>query len=173
MSEPDTILVSGYSVPSAYRAFAYLGTSILPLPTVVALLGPVIPTLAESFWRSFYTNLAKSLAIDEAIARGLETASGTLPVAVFLHHSHGHLFRLRPPSVINVSDTMDANPLETYSLLQASRDTVDRIESIAANYSQYDFLPPSVNEYLNQERSNQASLESSLDSWAQLEGEER
>jgi hypothetical protein len=71
-------------LPSTYRAFSALGSSLAPLPTIVAPLGSLAQQEAK-FWPAFYEALAETCAVEEAASQALAGAPN-LPVALFLRH---------------------------------------------------------------------------------------
>ena len=157
-SSPDTVEIGSYVVPSAYRAFVYLGNSRLPLPNVVAPLGPVDAWQRNQFWHNFYTGLAASLEIEEAMAQG--RSSGSAAMALFLRQQHKLTFqRLEPTHKVP-----DVDPSQMNADLQVSRDLVGQLRALETKYGS---LPERVDSFLKQESARQEQLVADLSPWTQ------
>jgi hypothetical protein len=161
--DPDTIALGGRSVPSAYRAFAYLGSSTLSLPSVVAPLGPLEPEQIETFWRTFYAELADTLHIEEAMARARVAALSPPGIALFLHHSHGRVFR----RIADAGEAPSADPSQLDADLQLSRELTDQLTTMEERYGT---PPESVAQFVERERARQDELADQLKPWVQPEG---
>jgi hypothetical protein len=160
-SSPDTVEIGGHLVPSAYRAFACLGSSRLALPSVVAPLGPLESWRAEPFWHGFYAVLGETLRLDLAMARAQE-GRPPAPVAVFPRHFHSRLFRR--PSGGEAAPPVEPTRIEAE--LESSRDVVEQLRALG------DALPPSAEAFLNRETARQSQLGAELEEWLNLrEGE--
>jgi hypothetical protein len=156
-SSPDTIEMGGQLVPSVYRAFAYLGSSRLPLPSVVAPLGPLKTDETNLFWKNFYSGLAETYNLHNAITRA-QSGRLPLPIALFLRHPHEVLFRRRP-----VTDApLEADPTQIGAALQLSHEL---IEQLKAHNEEYGSLPAGVSEFIESESARQESLTTALDPW--------
>jgi hypothetical protein len=168
IDNPDQVQIGGYMVPSAYRAYAYLGTSRFTLPSMVVPLGPLMQWQLAPFWREFYTGLGETLAIDEAMQRGLRADPAAVPVALFLRHTHRHLFRANTQPGPERSGEY-SEPTEISAHLEVSRNAVDRLTALRQQYGK---LPGDVEAYLSSESTRQQELEAKLEPWVQLEGGE-
>lgn len=153
----DTMNIGGQLVPSVYRAFAYLGSSRLPLPSVVAPLGPLNPSEMASFWKNFYTGLAETLSLQKAIAR-TQMSGFPAPVALFLRHLHEVLFRRRGPA----DAPLEADPTQIGAALQLSHELVEQLK---AHNEDYGSLPESVSKFMESESARQDDLSIALDPW--------
>jgi hypothetical protein len=163
VTDPDTMQIGRYEVPSAYRAFAYLARSYYqPLPNIIVPLGPAETSMIHSFWSAVYDQLASSLSVEEAVAAGRWQAP--VPMALFLRQNLKHTFhRLREDE-----DAPATDPNQVSKELQISYDMVDKLESIKTHYGE---LPDSVTDFLAEESARQERLESDLDPWMGSEGE--
>jgi hypothetical protein len=156
-TNPDMMNIGGQLVPSVYRAFAYLGSSRLPLPSIMAPLGPLNPKEMASFWQNFYTGLAETLSLQKAIAR-TQLGGFPAPVALFLRHLHEVLFRRRA-----LTDApLAADPTQIGAALQLSHELVDQLK---AHNEDYGSLPESVSKFIKSESERQESLSTALDPW--------
>ena len=154
---PDVIDIGGQLVPSVYRAFAYLASSRLPLPTMVVPLGPLEPSDMHEFWNKFYNNLGESLSVQRAIARA-RIRNYPAPAGLFLRHLHEVLFRRQ--SATAKSSQADPNAIGTE--LQLSHDVVEQLK---AHSELYGPLPESVSKFIESESVRQGNLEAELDPW--------
>lgn len=172
-SDPDTMPLGEWQVPSVYRAFAYLGGSRLPMPSVVAPLGPMPPQGLHHFWSKFYAGLADTYSLHRAMVRAQKGAMPT-PVALFLRNPHAVLFRR--VSGASKSAVPDVDPTQIGAELQLSHELVEQLK---VNSEQYGGLPASVSAFIADESERQASLSSALDPWLtpseeeESEGEEQ
>lgn len=156
-SSPDMVDIGGQLVPSAYRAFAYLGSSRLPLPSMVVPLGPLQPPEMHAFWQDFYSELGTTLNLQRAMA-GTRTNNSPAPVALFLRHIHEVLFRRRAAT----DEPLQADPTAIGAELQLSHELVEQLK---AHNEAYGSLPDSVSEFIESESVRQRGLESALDPW--------
>jgi hypothetical protein len=166
---PDMMHVGGRSVPSVYRAFAYLGGSDLPLPSLVAPLGPSEYEHISDFWGAFYATLSETLDVEAAMARGRDAApdagpAGPAPMALFLRHRSGHLFR-RVTAVRSLSAR--AAPTQLNAELELSRTLISRLNSVMSK--QGESAPASVRAFVTKETTRQERLTAELESWTELE----
>ena len=158
-SSPDVVDIRGRKVPSVYRAFAYLGGTRHPLPTTVAPLGPVSDEQVYQFWRGFYSSLAETPQVDVAMAHG-QTGGAPVPMALFLRHLYGRLFRRRQGE-----QPRGVDPIQLNVDLQVSRDLVDQLKVLGMQHD----LPDSVRDYLNSENARQERVAEELDGWLESE----
>jgi hypothetical protein len=163
-TNPDVVQIGDFLVPSAYRAFAYLGRSPLPLPSIVAPLGPHNDDLLFRFWHSFYRSLGEDLKIEEAMARGHEGNRG-LPTALFMRQPHGHLFRRRPPT----GRAPEEDPTQVQAELKLSKGLVERLKVIDAQYGEQ---ADNVTSFIDRESARQENLAAKLNPWLQLPEDE-
>jgi hypothetical protein len=163
---PDTMTIRGISVPSAFRAFAYLGSANVPLPSVAAPLGPLPDFLESNFWREFYAGLGASLAVDKAILGALQLNGQALPVALFSRHTYGQLFRQRTVEVLGQED----DPGQISLQLSVSQKMVQTLGALADDYPE---IASSVGSYISGETARQDKLKAQLSPWVELEGDER
>jgi len=151
-------------VPSVYRAFAYLGSAPLPLPSIVAPLGPLMDWQTGDFWRSFYAGLAETLAVEEAMSRGQATGPPTA-MALFLRHPHGRLFRR---STLE-SKAPPANPAQIDAELQVSRGLVEQVRTLGERFG---VVSDEMTELLDSEIARQQRLAEELAPWLEMEDDE-
>jgi hypothetical protein len=189
----DSIQISGHDVPSVYRAFAYLGSTDLPLPTILAPLAPAERTVAIEFWQSFYSSLAGTLSIEQAAADGRKGPAPNvlltlyawlmakrrsaepavvdaptrppLPLALYLRHPQEQQFRRgRPPAAAGL-DPIDA-PMVLGAELEASQRLVRRLQNITGGSQS---ALPGLKHFLADEKVHQAHLSDKLASWTKLD----
>lgn len=156
-SSPDMVNIGGQLVPSAYRAFACLASSRLPLPTMVVPLGPLPPPDMHELWKNFYTGLGETLNLQKAMSR-TQIRGFPAPMAVFLRHLHEVLFRRRTPT----DQPLKADPTTIGAELQLSKQLV---ENLKAHNEAYGSLPDSVSKFLESESVRQEGLATALDPW--------
>ena len=156
-ASPDVINIGGRLVPSVYRAFAYLASSRLPLPTMVVPLGPLEPSDMHAFWNNFYFHLGESLSVQRAMAR-TRIRNYPAPAGLFLRHLHEVLFRRQPAAAR--SSQADPNAIGTE--LQLSHDVVEQLK---AHSELYGPLPESVSKFIESESARQGDLEAALNPW--------
>jgi hypothetical protein len=152
---PDVVQMAGRSVLSAYRAFTYIGTSTLPLPTVLAPLGPIPNDMMQAFWRAFYSGLTTSWNLTESLRAAQSGFSSSVPIALFCRHAGGKLFE---PAV-----EVDVQPMQIRTELLQSQGITDDLSRLQKKYGQD--LPKSVLDLFAKETSRQSKLRISLDSW--------
>ncbi|HEX7317618.1 MAG TPA: CHAT domain-containing protein [Pyrinomonadaceae bacterium] len=158
---PDYMNITGRRVPSAYRAFTYLGGSRLPLPTVVTPLGPLKQGEARNFWGSFYENLAQSLSPQRAFNHA-QAACGTLPVALFLRHTQDVLFRDRPQAA-----SPDApDPTDLGAALSFSHELIAQLRTHRETYGE---VSEGLSQFIASEEERQQELSEALDKWFETE----
>jgi len=160
-SNPDTMTIAGVVVPSAYRAFAYLGSSRLLLPSIVTPLGPLQDHQVDSFWSTFYNTVAETLSLQKGMLSGRATG-GPMPIALFLRHPYEVLFRRRGPAAA----PDEADPSQIGAALQLSHELVAQLK---AHNEAYGSLPESVNKFIESESIRQQGLATALDPWLKLE----
>jgi hypothetical protein len=153
-SNPDLVQIGSYKVPSAYRAFTYLGGSRLALPNVVAPLGPLMDHQTNRFWGEFYKNLSETFNLSQAVTRA-RSENTPLPVALYLRSSLDVLFRRE-------EHQPEVDPVHLDAALRLSRDVVSQLKAHSAMYGE---LPESVSEFLNSEETRQKSLSEELEPW--------
>lgn len=158
-SNPDLTQIGSYDAPSAYRAFACLGSSRLALPNIVAPLGPLMDYQTTRFWSDFYRNLAETFNLQQAVVRA-RSENVPLPVALYLRNSLDVLFRRE-------EHQPEVDPVHLDADLRLSRDVVSQLKAHSELYGE---LPESLNEFLNSEEQRQESLSADLEPW--LTGEE-
>ncbi|MGB0384884.1 MAG: hypothetical protein ACPGWR_08690 [Ardenticatenaceae bacterium] len=146
----------------AYRAFAYLASAELPLPSIVAPVGSLSHTELASFWHNFYPVLANTLSVEQAMIN-VQNSKVPKPMALFLRQPYGQLFR-RPET--RARSLMTVAPTKIEAELQISQSLVARLNSLAARYGQ---LPDSVSNFLSKETQHQQMLEAQLAPWTQME----
>jgi hypothetical protein len=153
---PDLLPLGGYDVPSAYRAFAYLGRSAHPLPTTIAPLGPTDPEDGISFWRSFYTALASTLDIEQAMTRARKQVPWSSH-SVCMRNSHGVLF-VRPDDREEAAD----EPAELELERRLSQQLLDGLRGLE---SQVGTLPGELNSALTERTARQSQISDKLQRW--------
>ena len=166
---PDTMMLTGRVVPSAFRAFAYLASVSLPLPSIAVPLGPMPPFELSSFWRAFYNSLGESLAVDTALLSAQVQLSTGAPVALFSRHAYGTLFRRS----LTTFPAAEFDPSQVSLSLQVSRTAVAAMDALTREYQELLTFTPSVSAYVSAETNRQQSLKAMLLPWQQLEGDER
>ncbi|HMC76601.1 MAG TPA: CHAT domain-containing protein [Vicinamibacterales bacterium] len=157
-SNPDVQPMAGRSVLSAYRAFVFVGGSRLPLPTVLAPLGPVPDQMMADFWRTFYSSLTTSWHLTESLRTAHARFPYSAPIALFCRHAGGKLFE---PASAPVEPALEPMTIRT-ELLQ-SQETTQDLSRLTRKYGQD--LPAEVRELFEKETSRQTRLRGALDSW--------
>lgn len=187
----ETMRIGEREAPSAYRAYTYLGSSLLPLPSILTPLAPLTPALSGKFWRTFYLELAASHSLDDALLKSMSIRRQAIPVALFLHHSYGKLFRYAmaasardtergdpgaPQSDVDPASYRAESFVSTYSVgtsqVQPLRDSLQQISSLLEGSKGIE-LPQSLLDYIEVERQTQTELEAQIDPWTELQGDER
>ncbi len=149
-------------VPTVFRAFAHLGYSAHPLPSLVAPVGPLVDKQVEEFWRLFYRTLAESLSVEEAVVRGRAAASAP-PMALFLRHRLGREF-VRPTA----RATPMVEPTRLSADLQVARQLVEQLRAVDSNFAGLEGNI-SGTPLLERESARQEQVEQGLTSWTQLD----
>jgi hypothetical protein len=160
---PDTYLMAGRKVLSAFRAFAYLGASNLPMPSVIAPLGPVPDMFMEQFWEVFYSELIQSWHLTESLRRAHLQYQHPLPIALFCRHAGGKLFLK-----VDEPQTLEAQPIKMHEDLRRSETLT---QSLVALSDKYGGLPEEVREFLQDETARQEKVRGELDAWIRSEEE--
>lgn len=154
---PDVIDIGGQLVPSVYRAFAYLASSRLPLPSMVVPFGPLEPSDMHAFWNNFYNNLGETLSVQRAIARS-RIRDYPAPAGLFLRHLHEVLFRRQSAA----TKSSQPDPSAIGAELQVSQNVIQQLK---ANRDLYGSLPESVSKFIESESARQEDLTTALDPW--------
>jgi hypothetical protein len=152
---PDVLPMAGRSVLSAYRAFTYIGGSTVPLPTILAPLGPVPKDMMQTFWRAFYSGLTSSWNLTETLRGAQSRFPFSVPIALFCRHAGGKLFEQ--------AGDVDVKPLEIRAELLQSQDITNNLSRLQKKYGQE--LPQSVVDLFEKESSRQSELRGTLDRW--------
>jgi len=159
-SDPDVHVIAGREVLSVFRAFAYIGTSTVPVPTVLAPLGPIPDPELHRFWSTFYNALASSWSLVESLRLAQSEFHFSLPIALFSRHTAGKVFddgdSAGPPE-------HEARTALRADLLQSEKLTRD-LSIIRDRYTNIE-LPASVRSLLEKEQARQTRLRSTLDPW--------
>jgi hypothetical protein len=154
---PDGIQIGGRRVLSAYRAFAYLGGSTLPLPTIMAPLGPVPDAMMATFWNRFYSGLLSSWHLTGSLHAAQQSSPFPLPMALFCRHAGGKLFQKDEGAA-----AVQSRPVEVRMELLQSEELTSGLGSLKEKYGE---LPDSVRELLDKETNRQVRLRSELGTW--------
>jgi hypothetical protein len=157
-TSPDALMLAGRSVLSAFRAFAYLGASNLPLPTVIAPLGPIPDEVTDRFWLTFYKELVTRWHLTRSLQEAQKSFSIGLPVALFCRHAAGRLFQLSE-SVAPV----DNERMEVRQDFLQSQQLYATLAHLGKKYS--NILPRTVKEYMTTLEDRQTRLRETLDGW--------
>jgi hypothetical protein len=172
---PDTIPMADRFVPSAYRAFIYLGSADLPLPSIVAPLGPIFDWLREMFWNQFYSTLATTCDLEAAMREAQSLSHGPIPMALFLRYRSGRVFihREKRRSLFKSAQeaVIEENPKQAFDELVVSQNLVDRLSLLKGEYGS-DSLPESVNTFLKSEVEHQKRVTTTLDQISKGEAQE-
>ena len=164
-TDDDPSRLDGLLLPSIYGVFASLGNSPLPLPNIIAPLGPLTDEQTTQFWRKFYTRLAEpsSYSVEEAMeyAQGEEL---TVPVSLFLRQRLGREFALLTPERCAPAK----EPTRINSELQAGRELIEQLHAIDSKYEELgDKLTDT--DVITRETARQSRLEQELSAWTRLE----
>lgn len=162
-TEPDRI--DGYLLPQVYRAFCSLGSSTLPLPTIIAPVGATDDPEMTRFWRGFYAELGEHLDITKAMAGGLK-GQPPLAMAMFQRHSDAQVFTRI--SAEQQEHTVDPTQLDF--ALQFSQELVTQLK---AQFGESESMPESFKKLLSKETTRQARLKAELEPWIQTELENK
>jgi hypothetical protein len=149
--------IAGYLLPKVYRAFCSLGSSTLPLPTIVAPVGATDDPEMIRFWRSFYTDLGDNLDSVKAMAAGLKDQA-PLAMALFQRHSESRVFT----QISAEEQTKINDPTQVVAALQLSEDLVMQLK---AQFGQYSSMPESFQKLLLREMERQERLKTELEPW--------
>ena len=160
---PDVVTIANRQVPSAYRAFVYLGRSSLSLPTIIAPVGPIEPSWLAGFWHNFYTTLAETLAVEEARAAGLANVP-PVALALFLRQQYRHTYLQATATPVGSA----SDPAELNAQLQISRDVLSQFREMQSKYKQVT-LPDSVARFLDSTAVRQQELQAQLEPYMQAE----
>ena len=163
--DSDAIGLEGLLLPSVYKAFARLGASAVPLPTIVAPLVATTDSQLETFWRAFYANVATSHSVESAVTEAAKRG-GIVPAAVFLRHRLGREF-IRGEMVPEQSD-----PSRMNADLQAARELLDQLKAIDSKYKRLSDNVTSA-DFLKNESARQEHVEQQLESFTSLKDDER
>jgi hypothetical protein len=171
-ANPDTIVVACQEVPSVYRAFACLGATRQPLPTMVAPLGPVWAGDAEGFWSGFYRGLAETLNVHKAMALGRGTR--LLPFAVFLRQRFSRLFRPAGAELPSLGGTAGAQRGVQASVAMAAQMDLSQalIEEVRDLRERTGDLPAGMAAFLERESRRHAEMQQRLDPYLTSDAEE-
>jgi hypothetical protein len=155
-SNPDVIEIASRLVPSVYRAFALFASDFdVPLPNIVAPLGPWNDDRIEAFWRELYASLAVTHSLEEAVWKAL-SGQPPLPVATFLRHPQGRLFA-RSRSAVPISA-----PTQMQTDLRVSGELVNILNAHAQRYGT---LPENTQKILDQQKTKHLELDAGLERW--------
>lgn len=158
-SDPDTQPIGGRNVLSVYRAFAYLGNAPLPLPTILAPLGPTPDPETHRFWETFYDTLSRSWNLIESLRAAQSTFPFSLPLALFCRHAGGKVFER-----VDALALPGEEPTALRADLIQSEQLTHELKVIDAKYKDLE-LPESVRRLLDHEKVRQTHLRSTLDPW--------
>ena len=128
--------IDGIFLPSVFSSFAAIGSSSLPMPNIVAQVGASDAEQLGNFWRSFYTELGRSLAVEKAFAKGF---GQSIPrsLALFLRQRYRHTFkRQQTEQVENVSQINAELELSQQTLQQLKELNTPGFESIVAAFEE-------------------------------------
>lgn len=163
-SHPDMIEVSGREVVSAYRAFACFAASRVPLPSILAPLGPAQSDVEFRFWRTFYTQLGDCYRLDRALAEA-RYATPSSTHALFLRHGHHKLFRTAATRFV------PERPPQRLAL--DLRNSINATSQVHALGEKYGALPDYLQLFAKEETEHQKAIEEELDVWSRPEGDEQ
>lgn len=187
--DPDMITIGGQVVPSVYRAFACLGATRMPVPTMVAPLGPLRQGDVQGFWSGFYQGLSETLSVHKAMAAGCGTR--LLPFALFLRQRSSRLFRRGGGSrgsesgglelvsagssglnsdVVEVTVPIRTEaPAAMAAQIDLSRDLIENVTELGERTGG---LSPAIAEFLEREGRRHSEMKQRLDPYLQSAGEE-
>jgi hypothetical protein len=157
-TNPDQLMLAGRAVLSAFRAFAYLGAASLPLPTIIALLGPVPESMIGEFWWRFYRELITGWHLTRSLQQAQQDFPIGLPIALFCRHAVGRLFQ-QSESVAPV----DNQRMEVWQDLLQSQQLFAALAPLGEKYR--DGLPQSVQHFMTSLEGRQTRLRETLDTW--------
>jgi hypothetical protein len=133
-TEDGASLLTGM-VPQVYRAFAYLGHSHLPLPNIVAQLGPMQGYPLGAFWHAFYRDLGDSLSVEAAMMAGRK-AGPAMPLALFLRDRLRRQFRHLATSRATANPQIVAHSNGIASEFQIAREVLEQLRAVDAKYAE-------------------------------------
>jgi hypothetical protein len=157
-ANPDMQEMAGRAVLSAYRSFALLGGSALPLPTILAPLGPVPDQMMAVFWRTFYDGITSSWHLTESLRAAHSRFPFSVPIALFCRHAGGKLFE---PAAQPIEPALE--PMHMRAELLQSQEITQDLSRLDRKYGKE--LPGSVRKLFEEERSRQSRLRDALDTW--------
>jgi len=146
---------------TVYRSFAYFGSSRVPLPSIVAPIGPTPHDIAQLFWNTFYSSMGERQRLDNSFASAKRAARAST-FALFCRHSHGKLFR-------QSQEEVSVSPKRMAADLQISLDLSSRLQSLGQKYGH---LPDYVTSFDRQETERREDIKAQLNKWSASEGEE-
>jgi hypothetical protein len=148
---------SSDTVVTVFRAFAYLASSRVRLPSVIAPVGPTTKEIASLFWKTFYTNFGMAQRLDASFAAAKQAAPAST-YALFQRHSHGKLFR-----DVEAASSIPS-PARMAVDLESSLDLSKRLQALTAKYGS---LPDYVSSFAQEETQRRQTIE-----WTATEAEE-
>ena len=149
--------IAGYLLPKVYRAFCSLGSSSLPLPTIVAPVGATDDPEMTKFWQGFYSGLGEHGDTLKAMAAGLKGQS-SLAMALFQRHSESRVFT----QISADQQTKIVDPTQVVAALQISEQLVQQLK---AQFGKYSAMPESFKGLLLREIERQERLKTELEPW--------
>jgi hypothetical protein len=155
--------LGGYLMPTVYRAFVSLAGCPLPLPNVVAPVGPPVPNQIRTFWQGFYSGLCETLRLEDAMAAG-QANGGPAPVALFLRHRRASTFRRAQPG-----ESLPVDPNRIRADLQLSRNLLTHAQALEPTSGRLHEL---MDQLVKEEQSRQRRLADELEPYVGLEGDE-
>ncbi|MEO8076111.1 MAG: hypothetical protein ABI818_07265 [Acidobacteriota bacterium] len=161
---PEAMTLGGRQVLSAYRAFAYLGASTLPLPSIIAPLGPLPGDLMLRFWERFYSELFDQWHLTTSLQLAQKSLPFPAPIALFCRHAGGKIFR-------RVSaEEPSYQPVQAQADLLRSQRLTTNLAAFNEKWGDAD-LPDAVRKLLQEEQDHQTHLEGELHTWIDAEEE--
>jgi hypothetical protein len=163
----DMTMIGGVLKPAVFRGFACVARWRGLTQTVIAPLGPVLPSDLYRFWHDFYAGLASSPSQwRNAFTRALANLR-MMPVAIFLRHPYNQLFTRASQTITfaNEQSSLLSTPQELQLNLRASIDAVTQLRNLR---SQLASPPDSLIKFLDQEVKRQQSLRVQLEPWTKL-----
>ncbi len=114
--------IDGIFLPSLFSAFAAIGGSALPMPNIVAQVGASNSEQLGAFWKTFYTELGSSLAVEKAFAMGFGQ-SMPRSLALFLRQRYRHTFKQQETEQVENVSQINAE-------LELSREALQQLKEI-------------------------------------------
>lgn len=142
LSAPRTSSKGGFANLRSYRAFAYLGGSKHPLPSIVAPIELIDQQQECRFWSRFYEQLCLTKSVEQAMLAGMSTADA-LPMALFLRQQLAQTFEERESqknlnlALLNAELQQSVKTLE---LLRAAKRRQDSISEIVDDFEQREIV---------------------------------